>query len=148
MKISLERQGTREEKRLKLSLFGDYEFQTKMYGLSGAAGYHPCLYCTATKDDIQRPPPTINEKRTLASLAREHLAFVASGADKKKAKSFKNVINSALLDIEISSCVPPYLHLLLGIVKKHHDLLEKECSELEKRLAYDSAERGVLAIRL
>ena len=84
-----------------MSLFGDYDFQTKIYGLSEAAGYCPCLWCTATKDDIQRPPLTVNEHKTLASLAGNHLAFIANGSIKKNAKSFKNVIHSTLLDIDI-----------------------------------------------
>ena len=29
--------------------FGDYEFQAKCYGLSGASGLRPCLYCLCTK---------------------------------------------------------------------------------------------------
>ena len=52
MNISLERQGIHEEKTLIMSLFCDNEFETKMYRLSGAAGFPPCLNCTATKGDI------------------------------------------------------------------------------------------------
>ena len=35
-------------RRLAVFLFGDYEFLTKMFGISGAAGIHPCLWCNAT----------------------------------------------------------------------------------------------------
>ena len=41
------------EKTLKVPLFGDYEFLTKSYGLSGSSGVRPCLFCLATKADIQ-----------------------------------------------------------------------------------------------
>ena len=33
-----------------------------------------------------------------------------------------------LVNIELDHVAPPYLHILLGITKKHHDLLEDECS--------------------
>ena len=34
---------------------------------------------------------------------------------------------------------PPYLHILLGIVKKHHDLMELECHNLDELVAVDVA---------
>ena len=30
--------------------------------------------------------------------------------------------------------VPPYIHILLGIIKKHHDLLEHACHTLDKQI--------------
>ena len=35
-------------------------------------------------------------------------------------------------DIKPTQVTPQYLHLNLGIVKKHHDLLEQECHKLDK----------------
>ena len=31
--------------------------------------------------------------------------------------------------------MPPYLHILLGIVKRHHDMLEKECHSIDLQIA-------------
>ena len=31
--------------------------------------------------------------------------------------------------------IPPYLHLLLGIVEKHHTLLENDCLKLDTLIA-------------
>jgi hypothetical protein len=39
------------------------------------------------------------------------------------------------VDIELTQVVPPYLHLLLGIVQRHHSLLEKESDELDREVA-------------
>ena len=34
-----------QQKTFRIFLFGDYEFLCKMYGISGASGKHPCLWC-------------------------------------------------------------------------------------------------------
>ena len=44
-------------------------------------------------------------------------------------------------DIKLTQVTPPYLHLNLGIVKKHHDLLEQECHELDKLIARKCAQQ-------
>ena len=33
-------------------LFGDYEFQTMNYGLSGSSGVRPCFHCLCTRKDM------------------------------------------------------------------------------------------------
>ena len=38
-----------KEKTLRVFIAGDYEFLTKIYGLSGASGTYPCLYCLMQK---------------------------------------------------------------------------------------------------
>ena len=38
-----------KEKTIKLHMFGDYDFLCNVYGLSGAAGTYPCLWCYTTK---------------------------------------------------------------------------------------------------
>ena len=35
---------------------------------------------------------------------------------------------------------PPCLHILLGISKKHHDILEKDCHALDKQIGVTLAE--------
>ena len=129
-------------KRVWLFLFGDYDFLLKLYGLSGAQSVHPCLYCLASKAQIQSPPVfnqgNINE-RNLAQIERDYDKFRRSGRQKTKIKLFNNVVRKPLLDVEIDHVAPPYLHILLGIMKKHHDLIQKECHCLDEHLAQSLA---------
>ena len=46
---------TWREHSFVISFFGDYEFETKLYGISGASGVHPCLYCVCIKKNRARP---------------------------------------------------------------------------------------------
>ena len=50
------------------------------------------------------------------------------------------MIHEPLWDIEISNVCPPYLHILLGIVKKHHDLPEEECHAFDQKIAKEIVE--------
>ena len=142
---------TWRNKKVKLFLTGDYEFLTKMYGLSGAAGKHPCLWCETTKDEMQQEPVWTMKrrqprKRTLENLKERHEEFMEKGhGDKKKcAKQNMNVILPSVWDIPLDSVAPPYLHILLGVVRKHHDLLQKEVYKLDKRIACDLAKEKTL----
>ena len=53
-------------------MFGDYEFLSSMYGISGTAGRHPCLWCEITTDDLQLPlssqQDNMPNERTLFNL--------------------------------------------------------------------------------
>ena len=40
-------------KKVKLFLFGEYNFLFKIYGISGANGNYPCLWCLTKKSEIQ-----------------------------------------------------------------------------------------------
>ena len=125
-----------EEKKIRLWLFGDYDYLIKTFGLSGAAAVHPCLWCTSTRSNNQLPPNKRRQfsQRTLKQIKRDLKKWHKAGSDKKKAKYFNNVIHKAFLGFDICQVVPPYLHLLLGIVKKHHTLLEAECHELDMKI--------------
>ena len=135
-------------KTVRVFIFGDYDFELKIYGLSPASSCHPCLYCMATKEQIQVCPEQFAKMkiktRTLASIRESYDEFVASGAGKENAKHFGNVIQKPLFDIELDVVAPPYLHLLLGIVFKHHILLEKDCQELDQHIGLWMAERQSL----
>ena len=88
-------------------------------------------------------PPVFNQgninERNLAQIERDYDKFRRSGTQKTKAKLFNNVVRKPLLDVEIDHVAPPYLHILLGIVKKHHDLIQKECHYLDKHVAQSLA---------
>ena len=132
-------------KRIRLFLFGDYDFLLKVYGISGAQSAHPCLWCKRSKRQIQHSPahqPAV-AKRSLVNLKRDHRNFkIRGGGDKKKAKAYNNVVHRPIFDIELSQVAPPYLHVLLGVVKKHHDLLEDECHTLDLAIASVYARSG------
>ena len=126
------------EKKIRLFLFGDYAFLTCIYGLSGACGVHCCLFCSIDKSSIGLPLPErqTTPRRTLESIKSDHQSFVSEGKGLlSKAKAFNNVIHAPLWDIPVDYVCPPYLHIMLGIIKKHHQLLEKECHALDESVA-------------
>ena len=127
-------------KSMRLFMCGDYDFQVKMYGLSGAAGVHPCLWCDVTKEELQEKPTERREvnKRTLESLQEHHESFQHEGhGDKKRAKEHMNVVMPLVWDIPVRNVAPPYLHIFLGVVQKHHKLLEDDVFDLDKRICLD-----------
>ena len=42
--------------QIKVFLFGDYDFLLKVFGISGAQSIYPCLWCTASKGQLQKVP--------------------------------------------------------------------------------------------
>ena len=57
-----------------------------------------------------------------------------------KAKHFNNVVREPLLSIPLDHVAPPYRHILLGIVKKHHDIIESVYNQIDKDIAQVNAE--------
>ena len=53
------------------------------------------------------------------------------------ASNFNNIIHQPMWDVKINQVCPPYLHILLGIVKKHHYLLENELHKIDLQIAED-----------
>jgi len=82
------------DKTFRLFLFGDYEFLCAMYGLSGAAGRHPCLWCEIPSDMLKvRLDDRICKYplRTLESLDENLLLFREQyGSNIKKALLERN----------------------------------------------------------
>ena len=99
----------------------DYEFETLLFGLSGASGIteyqpltyvrnitltsqhpgcHCCLWCTIRGDQLKLPPGDHGQKdiqlRTTDSILSDHGKFVADGERLKRAKLFNNVIHEPL----------------------------------------------------
>ena len=130
-------------KQIRVFLFGDYDFLLKIYGLSGAQAVHPCLWCTASKQQTQRSATQQPDlpKRSLDSIRKDRQRFRLHGKnDIKKAKAYNNAIHDPLFDVPLTQVAPPYLHILLGISKKHHDILEKDCHALDKQIGVTLAE--------
>ena len=72
-----------QDKSIKVFLFGDYEYQTINYGLSGSSGVRPCLHCLCTKKDmaLEVASRTSDQRvRTLDSLHQDHQQYVAAGS--------------------------------------------------------------------
>ena len=98
--------------------FGDYEYETKLYGLSGASGQHPCLHCHVKKKDMDIAGENRTARaseRSLATLLTDHGKFMEDGSILSHAKLFNNVIRPIVLPIPVSHVAIPSLHLDLGI---------------------------------
>ena len=130
-----------DNKQIRVFLSGDYDFLCKTYGLSGAQGVRPCLWCTILKEKIKSGDGPAQE-RTLSNLKADFHRFETLGQGKKSnAKHFNNVCSQPVWNIELSRVCPPYLHILLGITQKHHVLLEKFCHEIDIAIAKDLAKK-------
>ena len=46
-------------KKIKVFYFGDYDFITKLCGLSGATGTYPCVGCLVNKKDMKESPKPV-----------------------------------------------------------------------------------------
>ena len=67
--------------------------------------------------------------RTLRSPAQERPQALQQNwtwQEKKTVKKFNNVLSKPVWNVNLKNVCPPYLHVLLGVVKRHHDLLEKD----------------------
>ena len=80
--------------------FGDYEFQAKCYGLSGASGLRPCLYCLCTNKamDLPRAERLDDDTmlRTLESLSSDHERFLEAGGNPANGKLYNNALRPAI----------------------------------------------------
>ena len=126
------------DKKLRVFVYGDYEFLCKLFGLSGACGMYCCLWCLINKNEIHESPVQDWEytKRTLVGLKISHQKFSKIAKFKKSmASQFDNCITEPIWDIPIDHVAPPYLHVLLGIVKKHHDMLVDTCHRIDILIA-------------
>ena len=129
-------------KRIRVYAFGDYAFLCEVYGLSGAASKFPCLWCTCSNQEIQEPRSDRPEQplRTIKSIKENFKQFQINGSKKQLVSDFMNAIHEPLWPVSISRVCPPYLHVLLGVVKKHNDLLEDDCHNIDLQIAEDLAE--------
>ncbi len=125
------------DKLIQVIVTGDCEFIFRIYGIAGAKGTYPCFICRIDKKIMQKSPYKRAKAilRTLEQLKKDYAEFKKAGCPIKKQSKYFNVISHPLINISICNVCIPYLHILLGICKKHFDLLEIECLGLEKILA-------------
>ena len=125
-------------KTMKIYLFGDYEFQTVNFGLSGSSGLRPCLHCLCTKKSMELESDAREEAerepRTLASLASDHSQYVAAGSKLAQAKKYNNVIRPIVLPVSIPNVIIPVLHLDLGIYPWLFEAMRSELRILDLAL--------------
>ena len=64
-----------------------------------------------------------------------------NGGNIKKQAQYHNAVHAPTFKILVNSTCAPYLHVLLGIIKKHHDLLEAACHKLDVNVAIEKAKK-------
>ena len=87
--IKLLKSHTWKGKRIVLFVNGDYLFVSCVYGLSGAKGTYPCLWCNVNGNKMQERTELCNP-RTLYTLNFHHGEFMRAG------KGYKKMQNSIL----------------------------------------------------
>ena len=68
-------------KRIRVFLFGDYDFELKVCGITGAQSVHPCLWCKTSKEQMQvsqSDQPEIPE-RTVKNIKQDHRQYKLHG---------------------------------------------------------------------
>eukprot|EP00731_Ephydatia_muelleri_P005220 Em0002g1396a len=105
---------------LKVFMCGDFEFLTRMYGLSSTTG-----------NAIHYDPWSALKRAT--SIA---------GGKRKKVKNYMNCVTEPIFDIPIDQVCLPGLHITQGIFVKIFDLLEDACHQLDLQLAYTYTEES------
>ena len=132
------------EKNFRIFLFGDYGFLANMYGISGASGRHPCLWCHISSDMMNVPSSLRLNKfslRTLESLQNNLKDFHEIYQDNLKyAKNVFNVINEVFFDIPLEQVCLSGLHITLDVYLKLFKLFELFAKETDSKIA------GVLAL--
>ncbi|KAK3731599.1 hypothetical protein RRG08_007678 [Elysia crispata] len=92
--------------------------------------------------DCPRDSENSPSSRTDENNKADYAMFSTEGKrNLSKAKKYHNVIRSAMLPFSTTHTAVPYLHILLGVVKKHHELLEQR-DEIDKQIVADMANLG------
>ena len=120
-------------KQIKITLNGDYSFLCNAYGISGATGCYPCIYCLIPSCDLANPKDNEDyQQRSIRSISDDNNKFKQeTDGNKDLVKHFNNALHAPLLPIDLEDVTPPYLHIELGLVWRHHLLLLGEINQLE-----------------
>eukprot|EP00731_Ephydatia_muelleri_P009881 Em0005g467a len=132
------------EYTINLFMCGDFEFLTRMYGLSGATEKYPCLICEIPQKQMT-VPLSLRKRyplRSLECIKESHKQFMAAGGKRKKVKNYMNCVTEPIFDIPIDQVCLPGLHITQGIFVKIFDLLEDACRQLDLQLAYTYTEES------
>lgn len=104
----------------------DLKMAMCLVGKASGQPTYGCPYCDMAKPYQDQDYNLL----TLGKLAELHESYVAAGSNRKDQAKFQNCVNSNLLAGDPDTLVmnilfPPELHLIIGIVDKHLDGLEK-----------------------
>ncbi|CAH1270873.1 Hypp4478 [Branchiostoma lanceolatum] len=123
----------------------DYALLSKWYGISGACGVRPCVYCEVKKESMHMPKEDreiVIHMRSLERMDEQHKDFLERGRGMiKNAKLYKNVIAPAMYRIPLDQVCIPGLHVTLGIYQKLFKMLENELNDLDTIIATHLVQR-------
>ncbi|XP_047136315.1 uncharacterized protein LOC105850584 [Hydra vulgaris] len=123
------------EKQIRVFLFGDYKFLCAIYGITGATGRHPCLFCNITRQGMSTPIKDNIEMRSLETLDSHLEKYKNHGSDPKFAKLCDNVIDQRLFNVPLDQIGIPALHISLGTYLKFFNMLEDSCHTIDVKIA-------------
>ena len=140
-------------KKLRVFLYGDYEFLCKYLGHMGPASSYPCLWCNVTLAELKDKNGGIPHCPRLKAQGWEKNAnwaknrscdqYIQDYADMSSelANSTRSITGHMFHSIarqplfpmceDIDHIVPPSLHILLGLVPRYFNLVELECRKLD-----------------
>ena len=136
-----------EEKVFRVFMFGDYEYLSKMYGLSGASGKHPCLWCEIPSEMMSVPHQ--NEKQSSSRelwdlLRRTWRSFKLSTSQISKKQSLSKMLSiKRFFNVPLTQVCLPGLHITLGVVFKFVQLYEILARDLDFRIAAEIAKANL-----
>ena len=89
--------------------------------------------------DIHKPGDQYLQ-RSLETILADNPYFITDSSAKKEVAKYHNALHTPLLNIQLDSVSPPYIHIPLRIVLKHHKLLEDTAHMLDTQIANQKSE--------
>ena len=129
-----------QNKKFRIFLFRDYEFLCSMYGLSGASGRYPCLWCHIPSSALavyKEERENMYPPRTLETLTDNlNLFQVTFNHDLKQAKNAYNVIDDIFFKIPLDHVCIPGLHVTLRVYLKLFHEFDTFCKDMGLQIAH------------
>lgn len=109
----------------------DLKLGNIVLGLMSHASSFPCCWCEVEKNRLQM----CGKLRTFGSIRKNYEGWCESGKHQEDAKYFKNCVNNPIISeldetLVLDKFPPPELHLLLGVVNKVFECLERMFPEI------------------
>ena len=73
-------------------------------------------------------------------MEKDLAAFLTQGNAKLSEAKHFNVVITDILSISLNQTAVSCLHILLGLVKNHHQLLEQQCDSIDKLIAAEKTQ--------
>ena len=95
---------------MKIWVSGDHKWLAEMYGLSGAAGCYPCLYCMISKEEMRlaKAKRVPSYERDINTIILQNMYFMNEGGNLADAKKFLNCIRAPLLTVDTKQVFEVY----------------------------------------